>query len=348
MTADSATAGCSLTARSTSNEEMFSPRLSDGVLDPVDEEVIPFGVAGEAVARMEPSVAPRRRRLLGHLEVPTGDDPRIGRAHHHLAEPVGPDVLVGVVDQFHLEAGRTTPDAPHGGVIGQLPTAPEGIADLGHAEPGADPEIEPLLELLELGDDRGHHHAPQGVVGVGRAGREPEDHGRHRPDETTEDAVVPADVVPVGRQAERLSEHEPGVVHEGHAYRRLPRDVVRRVHAVVPVIGRGDDVLGQHAVEILQAGPRHQHTFGRTGRPRRVDDRGDVAIGRRVDVFERRSTGEESLRTDHFEGQLRGDRRRRRARPRARGWARGAATSTSRSKNCASMTRRRASEFSMR
>src|ERR1019366_10453888 len=99
---------------------------------------------------------------------------RIRRAHHQLAEPVGSDILIGVIDQLHLETGRTAPDAPNRRVIGEFPTTLEGIADLRHAEPRADPDVKAPLELLELWNDRGHHHTAQGIVRISRAGGKPE------------------------------------------------------------------------------------------------------------------------------------------------------------------------------
>src|ERR1700690_3351702 len=82
----------------------------DGVLDPVDEVVVATLITREAVSAVEPSVAPGRRGLLRHVEIPAGDDPGICGTHHHLAEPVGPDILIVVIDQLHLEAGRTARD----------------------------------------------------------------------------------------------------------------------------------------------------------------------------------------------------------------------------------------------
>jgi hypothetical protein len=220
-------------------------------------------------------------------------------------ELVGPEVLVELVHDPGLEPRRPGAEPADGGVVRELPPARERVADLGHPEPGAHAHAEPALELFERGDHRRHDDALQrcgrlvGLLGFG------EDHRDHRPDEPAELAVVAADVVPVVGQAERLAEHEARAVHVGGVHRGLPGHVVGGIDAVVAGVGPGDDVVGQHAVEVVEPGPRDEHALRGPGRSRGVDDRGDVVVLRALEIDRGRGPGQEVGACEHAERQRR-------------------------------------------
>ena len=124
---------------------------ADGVLDAVDEVVVAVGVDREPVTGVEPAVAPRGGAGLGHAVVPAVDHPRLARTHDELADLVGTERLVVLVDDLRLVARPTRPQLAAALVVGELvAVGRERRADLGHAVARADLDAEAALELVDL------------------------------------------------------------------------------------------------------------------------------------------------------------------------------------------------------
>ena len=156
---------------------------------------------------MEPAVAPRLGRRLGHGVVAAVEDPRLVGAHDELSDITDCNGLVVLVDDPHVVAGPAAVQPPARlRVRERVPSGHERSADLGHAVAGADLDAEARLELLDLGDERTHHHVAQRRVGVvGRLGLHQQER-RHRADEAGAGDVVGAHVVPEVLDRELLAD----------------------------------------------------------------------------------------------------------------------------------------------
>ena len=86
--ADSATFGMLAHERLDLERRDVLAAPADRVLHAVDEVVVAVLVVAEAVAGVEPAVAPRRRGLLGHAVVAGVHHPRVAGAHDQLADDV--------------------------------------------------------------------------------------------------------------------------------------------------------------------------------------------------------------------------------------------------------------------
>src|SRR5690606_26983320 len=105
------------------------------------------GVDAAGVAGVEPAVAPRLHRRLGHAEIALEKKPRPPGAHHHLAGLAGRQLLVGLrIDDAQLEQAGVDPAAgaerPR-----LLHIGPGDDADLGHAPAFEPAHAEAALEI---------------------------------------------------------------------------------------------------------------------------------------------------------------------------------------------------------
>src|SRR6476659_2334913 len=79
----------------------------DGVLHTVDEVQVALRVTAKRVAGVEPAVAPRLDRLVGHAEVAAIHAPWLGRAHDQLADVTVGNRAVVLVDDPKLVTGKS-------------------------------------------------------------------------------------------------------------------------------------------------------------------------------------------------------------------------------------------------
>ena len=165
------------------------------VLQPIDEVVPTSLVAHHAVTGVEPAIAPRLRRLLGHSEVAHHHPPRLIGPHEQLTDLAGRDLVVVLVGDSDLVTRRDP-------FSGRLPIGRHvraGIergAHLGVAEIRAHHHPEPPLEVLDAGHDRRASDVAQGVVEVVGLRRLVEQPVHHRRNQRRDRAAVGADVVP--------------------------------------------------------------------------------------------------------------------------------------------------------
>ncbi len=242
---------------------------------------------------MEPPVAPRRGGRLRHAVVAAVDHPRLGRPDHQLADLVGAERFIVIVDDADLVARPSAADLAAARRVRELEAVRrERRADLGHPVAGADVDTEPRLELLDLRDERTHHHVAQRRVGVVGLLRLHEEERRHRTDEPGAGDAEAAHVVPEVLDRELLPDHHAGAEHRSLVQHRLPRDVERRVHGV-EALAREDEVLRRGRHERPERPPRHQDALRRTRRARGVDDRRDVPVVRPGEVVRGHRVGEQ-------------------------------------------------------
>ncbi len=121
------------------------------VLEPVHEVVVVVFVAVEAVAGVEPAVAPGFRRLLRHLPVADVHGPGFIRSYYQFAYLARGHFFIVFVDYSHLCAGAHPATGP---VVHQVEAvAADGGAYLRHVEAGARLHSEALLEILYFVDE---------------------------------------------------------------------------------------------------------------------------------------------------------------------------------------------------
>src|SRR5262249_42777686 len=86
------------------------PSSSDAVAGAINEVEVPVAVVGERVTVLDPPFLPPLAVLLGHPEVAGVHGPGFGRPHDELTDLVGADLVVVLVDDAHVVAGKTSTD----------------------------------------------------------------------------------------------------------------------------------------------------------------------------------------------------------------------------------------------